>query len=45
MPRTANVAKSATSNGKQFSVTREMLNAVVRDQRWPDVVADISARF
>ena len=27
------------------TVTREMLTAVVRDQRWPDVVAGISARF
>ena len=34
-----------TSNGKQFTVTREMLTAVARDQRWPDVAAGISARF
>ena len=34
-----------TSNGKQFTVNREMLTAVTRDQRWPDVVAGISARF
>ena len=34
-----------TSNGKQFIVTREMLTAVARDQRWPDVVAEISASF
>ena len=34
-----------TSNGKQLTVTREMLIAVARDQRWPDVVAGISARF
>ena len=34
-----------TSNGKQFTVTREMLTAVARDQRWPDVVTGISARF
>ena len=34
-----------TSNGKKFTVTREMLTAVSRDQRWPDVVAGISARF
>ena len=26
------------SNGKQITVTREMLTAVSRDQRWPDVV-------
>ena len=30
------------SNGKQFTVTREILTAVARDQRWPDVVAGIS---
>ena len=34
-----------TSNGKQFTGTHEMLTAVARDQRWPDVVAGISARF
>ena len=34
-----------TSNGKQFTVTREMLTAVASDRRWPDVVAGISARF
>ena len=35
-----------TSNGKQFTITREMLTAVAHDQRWPDVnVAEISARF
>ena len=27
------------------SITREMLTAAARDQRWPDVVAGISARF
>ena len=27
------------------TVIREMLTAVARDQRWPDVVAGISARF
>ena len=31
--------------GKQFTVTREMLTAVARAQRWPDVVAGISARL
>ena len=31
--------------GKQFIVTREMLTAVARDQRWPDLVNGISARF
>ena len=30
---------------EQFTVTREMLTAVARDQRWPDVVAGISALF
>ena len=34
-----------TPNGKQFTVTREMLTAIAHDQRWPDVVAGISARF
>ena len=45
MPRAGNISKTMTSNGKQFTVTREMLTAVARDQRWPDVVAGISARF
>ena len=45
MPWACNIAKTMTSNGKQFTVTREMLTAVARDQRWPDVVAGISARF
>ena len=31
--------------GIQFTVTREMLNAVSRDQVVPDVLAGISARF
>ena len=34
-----------TSKRKQFTVTREMLTAVARDQRWRVVVAGISARF
>ena len=34
-----------TSNGKQFTVIREMLTAVARDQRWLDIVAGILARF
>ena len=34
-----------TSNGKEFTVTREMLTAVAPDQKWPDVVAGFSARF
>ena len=34
-----------TSNGKQFTVTREMLTAVARDQRWPDVAWNLSAFF
>ena len=38
-------AKTMTSHGKQFTVTHEMLTAVARDQRWPDIVAGISARF
>ena len=35
MPRAGNIAKTMTSNGKQFTVTREMLTAV----------AEISARY
>ena len=38
-------AKTTTSNGKQFFITRKMLTAVARDQRWPVVVARISVRF
>ncbi len=34
-----------TSNWKQFTVPRETLTAAARDQRWPDVVAGITARF
>ena len=45
MPWAGNIAKTMTSNGKQFTVTREMLTAVARDQRWSDVVAEISALF
>jgi len=32
MPRAGNIAKTVMSNGKQFTVTREMLTAVARDQ-------------
>ena len=42
------IGKIVTSNGKQFTDTREMLPVVARDERWPDgpdVVAGISARF
>ena len=39
------IAKTMTSNVKQFTATREMLTAVAGDQRWPHVVAGISARF
>ena len=45
MPLAGNNAKTMTSNEKQFTVTPEMLTAVARDQRWPDVVAGESARF
>ena len=45
MPWAGNIAKTMTSNGKQFTVTRAMLTVVARDQRWPDVIARISARF
>ena len=31
MPLAGNIAKTMTSNGKQFTVTREMLTAVARD--------------
>ena len=40
-----NIAKTMTSNRKQCTVTREMLTAVAGVQRWPDVVAGISAHF
>ena len=40
-----NIAKTMTSNGKQFTITRKVLTAVVCDQRWPDVVTGISACF
>ena len=33
MPWAGNIAKTMTSNGKQFTVTREMLTAIVHD-RW-----------
>ena len=33
MPWAGNIAKTMTSNGKQFTVTREMFTAVARD-RW-----------
>ena len=49
MPWAGNIAKAMTSNGKQFTATREMLTAVARDQsvqsKVADVVAGISARF
>ena len=45
MPWAGNIAKTMMSNGKQFTVTREMLTAVAHGQRWPDVVAGISERF
>ena len=40
-----NIAKTMTSNGKQFTVTCEMLTAVAHNQKWPDVVTGISACF
>ena len=40
----ATIAKTMTSNGKQSTVTHEMLTAVARDQGWPDV-GGISVRF
>ena len=45
MPSAGYIAKTMTSNGKQFTITRKMLTAVTRDQRWPDVLAGISACF
>ena len=36
------IAKTMMSNGKQFTITREILTAVERDQRWPDVVTGLS---
>ena len=45
MPWAGNIVKTMTSNGKQFTVTREMLTAVACDQRWPDVVTGISVCF
>ena len=33
MPWAGNIAKTMTSNGKQFTVTREMMTAVARDRR------------
>ena len=32
MPRAGNIAKTMTSNAEQFTVTREMLTAVAREQ-------------
>ena len=32
MPQAGNIAKTMTSNGKQLTVTHEMLTAVARDQ-------------
>ena len=43
MPWAGNIAKTMRSNGKQYA--REMLAAVERDRKWPDVVVKISARF
>ena len=40
-----NIRKATTSNGKQLNVSRGMLNAVARDQSWPDVAAGIVGRF
>ena len=44
MPWAGNIAKTE-ANRKQFTVTREMLTAVARNQRWPDAVAGISVHF
>ena len=39
-----NMAKTMTSNGKQFTVTREILTAIACDQSWPDVLSLESQR-
>ena len=39
------LCKNYDSNGKQFTITCEMLTAVAHEQRWPDVVAGISTGF
>ena len=33
MPRAGNIAETMTSNGKQFTVTREMLTAIARESQ------------
>ena len=45
MPWACNIVKTMTSNGKQFTVTQEVLTVVAYDRRWPDVVAGSSAHF
>ena len=45
MPWAGNIAKTMKSNGKQYTVTREMFITVAHDQRWPDVAPLISACF
>ena len=37
--RVTGIEKTLTSNGKQFTVTRAILSAGARDQRWRDVFA------
>ena len=44
MALTITITITITYNNNN-TVTREMLTAVVRDQRWPDVVAGISVHF
>ena len=39
-----NMAKTMMSNGKQLTVTREILTAIACDQRWPDVLSLESQR-
>ena len=44
MPCVGNNAKTMTSNGKQFTVTREMLTAVARDRRWPEMMLSLESQ-
>ena len=37
--RATGIEKTMTSNGKQFTVSRAILSAGARDQRWRDVFA------
>ena len=45
MPQEGKIAKTMTSNGKQFTVTRKILTAVDHDQSVQLKVAGILAHF